>query len=165
MIKRLLLLLGAAAVIGGILMIFSYKVIDIKWITFMQIQPSFKPMENPLPVPPNSIPVEGAAYIAGMGAPVNPVPSNAVSVARGEAFFKVNCLVCHGPAGLGNGKVASFFTYKPANLTLPAVQNLSDGALFLIISTGVAGRMPALNENLMVQDRWDVINFLRTLKK
>jgi len=165
MIKRLLLLLGAAAVIGGILMIFSYKVINIQWVTFMQIQPSFKPMEHPLPVPPNSIPVEGAAYITGMGAPVNPVPPDAVSVARGEALYKVNCLICHGPAGLGNGKVASFFTNKPANLTSPAVQNRSDGAIFLVISTGVAGRMPALNENLMVRDRWDVVNYLRTLKK
>lgn len=165
MIKRLLLLLGAAAVIGGILMIFSYSVIHIQWVTFMQIQPSFKPMEHPLPVPPNSIPVEGAAYIPGMGAPVNPVPPDAASVARGETLFKVNCLICHGPAGLGNGKVASFFANKPANLTSPAVQNLSDGAIFLVISTGVAGRMPALNENLMVRDRWDVINYVRTLKK
>ncbi len=165
MIKRLLLLLGAAAVIGGILMIFSYKVINIQWITFMQIQPSYKPMEHPLPVPPNSIPVEGVAYIPGMGAPVNPVPTDAVSIARGTVLFKVNCLICHGPAGLGNGKVASFFANKPANLTSPAVQNLSDGAIFLVISTGVAGRMPAQNENLTVRDRWDVINYLRTLKK
>ena len=165
MIKRLLTLLGVAVVIGGIILLFTYNVIDIKWITFMQIQPSYKPMENPVSAPPRSIPVEGAAYIPGMGAPVNPVPPDANSIALGTALFKVNCLICHGPAGLGNGKVASFFTNKPANLTSPAVQNLSDGAIFLIISTGVAGRMPALNENLLVRDRWDVVNFVRTLKK
>jgi mono/diheme cytochrome c family protein len=165
MIKRLLLILGAAIVILGILMVFSYKVINIQWVTFMQIQPSFKPMEHPLAVPTNSIPIEGAAYIPGMGAPVNPVPPDAASVARGAELFQTTCLICHGPAGLGNGKVASFFANKPANLTSPAVQNLSDGAIFLVISTGVEGRMPALNENLMVRDRWDVINYVRTLKK
>jgi mono/diheme cytochrome c family protein len=165
MIKRLLLILGAAFIGLALLMLFSYKIINIQWISFMGIQPSFKPMEHPLPVPPNSIPIEGAAYIPGMGAPVNPVPADAASIARGEELFKINCLICHGPQGLGNGKVASFFEHKPANLTSPAVQDLSDGAIFLVISTGVAGRMPALNENLLVRDRWDVINYVRTLKQ
>ena len=165
MIKRLLLVLGAAFIVLAVLMLFSYKIINIQWISFMGIQPSFKPMEDPLPVPPNSIPIEGAAYIPGMGAPVNPVPADAASVARGGELFQINCLICHGPAGLGNGKVASFFANKPANLTSPVVQNLSDGAIFLVISTGVAGRMPALNENLTVRDRWDVINYVRTLKQ
>jgi mono/diheme cytochrome c family protein len=165
MIKRLLLLLGAVVVLVGAMELFAYKVINIQCVSFMEIQPSFKPMEHPLPVPPNSIPVEGAAYIPGMGAPVNPVPSDDASVERGSQLFQINCLICHGPAGLGNGKVASFFEHKPANLSSPAVQNLSDGAIFLVISTGVAGRMPALNENLSVRDRWDLVNFVRTLKK
>jgi hypothetical protein len=36
--------------------------------------------------------------------------------------------------------------------------------MFLTISNGVDGRMPALNENLTVSERWDVVNFLRTLQ-
>jgi mono/diheme cytochrome c family protein len=44
------------------------------------------------------------------------------------------------------------------------VQNKSDGALFLTITNGVTDRMPALNENLDVRERWDVVNFIRTLK-
>lgn len=165
MIKRLLLILGAGLIVIGLVMIFSYKVINIQWVSFMGIQPSFKPEEDPLPVPADSIPVEGAAYIQGMGAPVNPVTADDASKARGEELFQINCLICHGPEGLGNGKVASFFEHKPANLTSPAVQDLSDGAIFLVISTGVQGRMPPLNENLTVRDRWDIINYLRTLKK
>jgi hypothetical protein len=43
------------------------------------------------------------------------------------------------------------------------VQQNSDGALFLVISNGVAGRMPALNENFSVHERWDLVNFIRTL--
>ena len=165
MIKRLFLVIGAAVALLGIIMIFTYKVINIQWVSFMEIQPSFKPMEQPLPVPPDSIPVQGAAYIPGMGAPVNPIPADATSIARGQELFQINCLVCHGATGEGNGPVASFFEHKPANLTSPAVQDLSDGAIFLIISTGVTGRMPPLNENLSVPDRWDVINYVRTLKK
>jgi mono/diheme cytochrome c family protein len=165
MIKRLIILLGVAVVVLGILMLFTYDTIKIDWNSFMKIQPSYKAMRDPLPVPPNSIPVEGAAFVPGMGAPVNPVLSDKISLARGEQFFKVNCIYCHGPLGLGNGVIGTFFKFKPANLTAPAVQNRSDGAIFLIISGGVAGRMPPLNENLLVRDRWDTVNYVRTLKK
>ena len=60
--------------------------------------------------------------------------------------------------------VASFLHNKPADLTNPAVQFLSDGAIFLTITNGIPGFMPALNENLTVRERWDVVNFVRTLK-
>jgi mono/diheme cytochrome c family protein len=165
MIKRLLILLSMGVLGLGILMVFSYDVIKIDWISFMEIQPSYKAMDDPLPVPPNSIPAEGAAYIPGMGSPVNPVPSDKISLARGEQLFKINCVQCHGPLGMGDGVIGTFFQYKPANLTAPVVQNKSDGAIFLIVSTGVTGRMPPLNENLTVRDRWDLVNYVRTLKK
>lgn len=165
MIKRLFILLSVAVVGLGILMLFTYDKLKIDWISFMEIQPSYKAMEDPLPVPPNSIPVEAAAYVPGMGAPVNPVTSDAISLARGAQFFKINCVQCHGPIGMGDGVIGTFFQFKPANLTAPAVQNKSDGAIFLIISNGVPERMPPLNENLTVRDRWDTVNYLRTLKK
>jgi mono/diheme cytochrome c family protein len=71
--------------------------------------------------------------------------------------------MCHGAAGDGAGQLSALLANKPANLTLPVVQNKSDGALFLTITLGIEGRMPALNENLLVRERWDVVNFLRTL--
>jgi mono/diheme cytochrome c family protein len=130
----------------------------------MEIQTSYQPMENPLPVPRDSIPLEGAAYIPGMGAPVNPIPVDEVSILRGEQLYSINCSQCHGVTGFGDGVIATFLqNRKPVNLTIDVVQSKSDGALFLTISTGVADAMPALNENLTVRDRWDVVNFLRTL--
>ncbi|MFH2040305.1 MAG: c-type cytochrome [Chloroflexota bacterium] len=164
MIKKLLILLSVVVVLGGGLLIFTYDLIKIDWISFMEIQPSFKPMENPLPVALNSIPVEGAAFIPGMGAPANPVSPDEISLARGEQLFNINCVVCHGQSGKGDGVVAAFFQFKPADLTTEIVQSNSDGAIFMTISNGVNGRMPALNENLNVRDRWDVVNYVRTLK-
>jgi mono/diheme cytochrome c family protein len=165
MIRRLLVLVGIALLLGGGLLLFSYDYIKVDWISFMEIQPSFKPMERPLPVPAGSIPVEGAAYVPGMGAPVNPIPADEVSLTRGAQLYSINCSHCHGTSGRGDGRVAPFLAqFKPADLTGDAIQNLSDGALFLAISNGVPGRMPALNENLNVRDRWDVVNYLRTLK-
>ncbi len=163
--NRALLLLAAAAILGGALLLFTYDVIKIDWISFMEIQPSYKPMDNPLPAPARSVPVEGAAYIPGMGAPVNPVPADEISVARGAQLYTINCSHCHGLAGKGDGQIAVFLANrKPADLTSDIVQTKSDGALFLVISNGVTGGMPALNENLVVRDRWDVVNFIRTLE-
>jgi mono/diheme cytochrome c family protein len=164
-LKRLGLVFLAAAIVIGVLMLFSYDVIKIDWPSFMEIQPSFKPMEDPLPVPAESIPIEGPAYIPNMGAPTNPIPADDASLARGAELFHINCTACHGVGGKGDGPVAAFLQKKkPADLTSPAIQFLSDGAIFMVITNGMPGTMPALNENLTVRERWDVVNFVRTLK-
>jgi hypothetical protein len=36
--------------------------------------------------------------------------------------------------------------------------------MFLTITNGIEGKMPPLNENLLVSERWDIVNFLRTLE-
>lgn len=161
--KQLLAVFAVLAVLVGALLLFTNDVIKIQWVSFMGLQPSFSNMEQPLPVPARSIPIEGPAFIPGLGAPANPVPADAVSVTRGAQLFATHCAMCHGVKGEGNGQLAALLANKPANLTLPITQTKNDGALFFTISNGVTGRMPALNENLTVRERWDVINFLRTL--
>lgn len=159
-------LTGVFFVIGillALLSFFAFDIIKIDWVSFMEIQPSYKPMENPLPVPARSIPIEGPVSIPNMGAPENPVPADEVSIARGSELFILNCQMCHGAAGDGKGPVAGNLLNQPANLTLDVTQSKSDGSLFLIISNGVQGRMPPMNENLTVRDRWDLVNFIRTL--
>ena len=163
-IRRLLLIFFAVGVLFAIMLIFSYDIIKIDWPSFMEIQPSYRPMEHPLPPPERSIPIEGAIAIPNMGPPENPVVADQVSIARGAELFVINCQMCHGEQGQGNGPIAAFLKNRPANLTGPLLIAMSDGAVFLVISDGVPGRMPALNENLTVRERWDVVNFIRTLK-
>lgn len=163
MIKQVVYLLLVAAAILGLVSLFTFDIIKIDWISFMEIQSSYLPMEHPLPVAVDSIPIEGAVYTVGMGVPINPVSADDVSIHRGAELFKINCVQCHGEKGKGNGVIGTFFKYKPANLTSYDVQKISDGAIFFIISNGVAGRMPPLNENLYVRERWDLVNFIRTL--
>jgi mono/diheme cytochrome c family protein len=164
LLKQLSWVFVTLGVLFGILLMFTYDVIKIDWPSFMEIQPSYRPMEDPLPVPALSIPVEGAAYIPNMGAPENPTPADEASLTRGAELYALHCMMCHGPEGKGNGSVSAFLANKPANFTAEVVQSKSDGSFFLSISNGVDGRMPALNENLTVSERWDVVNFLRTLK-
>ncbi len=165
-VKRLGILALVVLVLFGISLIFSYDIIKIQWPSFMSISPSFRPMEDPLPVPAQSIPVEGPAYIPGLGVPTNPVPADKVSLARGSELFHINCTACHGEQGKGDGPVAAFLrNKKPIDLTGPIGISLSDGAIFMTITNGTPGGMPALNENLTVRERWDVVNYVRQLQQ
>jgi mono/diheme cytochrome c family protein len=164
LLKQLFWFFLTLGVLFGVLELFMYDVIKIDWPSFMEIQPSYRPMEDPLPVPAHSIPIEGAAYLPGLGVPENPTLSDDASVTRGAELYAIHCKMCHGPEGKGNGSVSAFLANKPANFTTDVVQSKSDGSFFLSISNGIDGRMPALNENLTVSERWDVVNFLRTFK-
>ena len=166
MIKRLAIVLVVVLIPFIIGLLFIYDIIKIDWISFMEIQPSYKAQSAPLPMPKDSIPVEGAAYIAGLGSPVNPVPADQVSLTRGAELYAINCAICHGDKADGKGKIAGFLQpKKPANLLEGDPKNSSDGAMFMVISDGVIGAMPALRENLTVRDRWDVVNYVRSLQK
>lgn len=162
--KQLIVVFLVVGLLFGGLLFFAYDVIKIDWIVFMEIQPSFDAQEDPLPVPARSIPVDGPVSIPNMGAPVNPVAADEVSLERGKNLYAINCVMCHGVTGEGNGQIAALLANKPANLTLDVTQNKSDGALFLTLTNGVTDRMPPLVENLTVRDRWDVVNYIRTFK-
>lgn len=150
-------------ILGAIVLIFTFDIIKIEWVSFMEIQPSYRQMEDPLPVPARSIPVEGPITIPGMPPPENPVEADETSVTRGSNLYEIHCQMCHGQTAQGNGPVAAFLANKPANLTTPVVQSKSDGSIFLTITNGVEGKMPPLNENLTISERWDLVNFIRTL--
>jgi mono/diheme cytochrome c family protein len=164
LLRQLFWVFTALGILLAVILIFSYDIIKIDWISFMEIQPSYRPMENPLPPPERSIPIEGPVAIPGMAAPANPVAADESSVTRGAELYALHCQMCHGQTAEGTGPIAPFLANKPANLTSDVVQSKSDGSMFLTITNGITGKMPALNENLLVSERWDVVNFLRTLK-
>ena len=147
----------------AVILLFTYDIIKIEWISFMEIQPAYRQMEDPLPVPERSIPIEGPVAIPGMLPPENPIEADDASITRGAELYDIHCKMCHGQTFDGNGPIAPFLMNKPANLTAPIVQSKSDGSIFLTITNGVEGKMPPMNENLLVPDRWDLVNFMRTL--
>jgi mono/diheme cytochrome c family protein len=161
--RQLFWVLTTLGVLFGILLLFTYDIIKIEWISFMEIQPAHRQMEDPLPVPARSIPIDGPVAIPGMLPPKNPIEADEASIARGAELFDLHCTLCHGANADGRGPIAPFLANKPANLTSPIVQSKSDGSIFLTITNGVEGKMPPLNENLLVPERWDLVNFIRTL--
>ncbi len=149
-------------VIGGL---FVYDIYRIPFGTQMYDQESISYEQGPRRVAPTeAVPIQGPVLIAGQPAS-EPIPATADSVQRGQVLFGLTCVPCHGATAQGNGPTAKFFpNVKPADLTSAPIQSLADNDIFLVMTQGF-GVMPSMAENLDSQDRWDVINYLRTLKK
>lgn len=159
------------------------------WFTDFKNQPRIEPWEStsqndadslspPRGQPQYSVPVQGtvvAAWQIGYQplpqvidsfTPIpNPTPSSAASVANGRTNYQINCAVCHGLAGDGNGglkKVNPAYGYSPSLLTESA-KGRSDGYIYGMLRNG-RGIMPSYNR-IEERDRWDVINYVRELQK
>jgi mono/diheme cytochrome c family protein len=93
----------------------------------------------------------------------NPVDADEKSLQEGASIYATSCATCHGEAGEGDGPAAAGLEQKPADLHADHVQENTDGALFYIVSHGRPGTaMPAWEDQLSEEERWHVVNFLRT---
>ncbi len=145
------------------------------WDQDMVDQPSEKAQESVAPPGPGAVPVEGGEAVPLPAddaeademkklavAIVNPVPATDESIARGRHHYEINCLVCHGKNGTGDGPVGQKFETKaPVDLNDAYTQDQADGQLYFTITRGRA-LMPFYRDALSPSERWDVINYLRS---
>jgi mono/diheme cytochrome c family protein len=94
----------------------------------------------------------------------NPVAPNEPSIAAGQKIYLKRCVACHGKTGNGDGPDAADLGIHPAKLSDPAVREETDGALFWKITVGKKP-MPNYGTRLSPSDRWNVINYLRSLAR
>lgn len=159
-----LIILATPFIVGLML---TYEVIQVDFTSFMEDQISFKPQEGPRRLPPEETVPFFTGLVIGEGeVPINPVPSDPVSLQRGEILYNMHCALCHGDEGRGDGPITEFWkedATRPADLTEARFATQPDGALYLTLTQGF-GVMPALAENLTPRERWDVINYVRSLQ-
>ena len=93
----------------------------------------------------------------------NPFSPDKSSIIRGKNSYNIECARCHGEIGKGDGPVSFKLDKTIPDLTLDEVQNQSDGELYWKISEG-RRPMPYKKKALTDDQRWDVINYLRSLK-
>ena len=101
----------------------------------------------------------------------NPTAATPESIERGKALYldkdKGNCIFCHGETGAGNEANMPRLRRKPADLTNKEhMAEMTDGEVFWKITKGIRGIMPAGERKMpTAEERWDVVNYVRTLSK
>jgi mono/diheme cytochrome c family protein len=100
----------------------------------------------------------------------NPTTATAESIAKGKELYmekmKGNCVFCHGETGAGNEANFPKLRRKPADLTNKEhMAEMTDGELYWKITKGITGIMPAGDRRMNEEERWHVVNYVRTLGK
>ncbi len=93
----------------------------------------------------------------------NPLLSDAVSLAKGSEIYLAECESCHGRGGRGDGPEARDLEARVPDLTTSGAMEEPDGALFWKLTLG-RKPMPSYGKLLSNEDRWHVVNYLRTLE-
>ncbi len=131
--------------------------------------PAIKPHENPIPVMASgSVPVNGgeALYRAATVEALQPpfALNDPAAIASGKTAYQYYCIHCHGKNYDGYGTVGQSFAPPPGDLRSGKVQAMAAGTLFKEISYGIpGGRQPALATTVAVDDRWNVIAYVKSL--
>lgn len=94
----------------------------------------------------------------------NPLMGDANATVSGKRTYRMLCVVCHGAKGKGDGVGGAGLTPKPTNLTSTSVQAQTDGAIFWKLTQG-RPPMAAYETAIPEKKRWELINYIRTLKK
>jgi mono/diheme cytochrome c family protein len=162
-----------------------WEQVDKHWFDQMKNEPAVQTLaKRPIDPPDGVIPAGGtptrlapddAMLAAGtpMYAPqvhdlVNPIASTPESVARGKHEFETYCAVCHGQDGMAaqspdNPVAVKLGANGAPPFPLVATPGYTDGMLYTKIRYGKP-LMPAYPQ-ISAEDRWHIINYLRTLFK
>ncbi|MGE5803085.1 MAG: c-type cytochrome [Gemmatimonadota bacterium] len=165
--------LAALAVLGVLACNPDDVVHKVGWFATMRHQRNIKPYARPIPAVAGTVPVgtaelpvtrENADRLA------NPRTRTAESLNRGKWVYGTYCQVCHGERGQGDGPVSIAgggpFPGIPS-LVDPARPRMSDGAVYgMVVEAQRMGRglMPRYGDKIHGNDRWDVVNYVRSLQ-
>ena len=82
---------------------------------------------------------------------------------RGQKQYQIYCAVCHGFTGLGDGPVTPMVADVPSLMT-KKMRGWTDGEIYHIITSG-RGRMMNYAAQVIPQDRWKIIYYIRLLQE
>jgi mono/diheme cytochrome c family protein len=92
----------------------------------------------------------------------NPVPPTAEAIAAAKVDYREHCRSCHGEKGDGRGEKAPELSVAPGDFTdARTMSGRTDGELYWQITRGRLP-MPSFNDKLTDQQRWQLVDYLRT---
>ncbi|HXN23859.1 MAG TPA: cytochrome c [Candidatus Dormibacteraeota bacterium] len=93
----------------------------------------------------------------------NPIPVTEAGLSAARDLYKDKCVKCHSETGKGDGVEAAMYSVKAADFTdASMMKQKTDGELFYKLSQG-RRPMPSFKKQLADEQRWQLVNFLRTL--
>lgn len=101
---------------------------------------------------------------------VNAAPSKAPALTpavleKGKAAYTMNCLMCHGEKGDGNGVAGAAMKPKPRNFIVDKFkQGDKVESVFKSISEGLKGTSMASFGHLSEEDRWALSYYVLSFK-
>lgn len=172
---RRLQLLGLFALLGAFVAGCANGTYPLDFFYEMHYQQSYQSHEPPRLSPPESaVPITGKPIFSS----TNPIEGEPDEEGKGERLFQTNCVICHGPSGKGDGKVLEIMQRKYEYEFAPDLSpdltdkelagyapNIPDNQVFAWITAGVSnGMMPSFSKLLTVEERWLLVNYIRTLE-
>jgi putative copper resistance protein D len=95
----------------------------------------------------------------------NPQPYTAAIIKAGEQGFRTSCAECHGDTGGGDGRWAMENRGAIPNLASAHMDIHTDGEIYWWVTHGIPSLdMPALADELPEERRWQIINYVRSLR-
>lgn len=94
----------------------------------------------------------------------NPFAGNEGILPDAKKLYTTYCTPCHGSKGKGDGIAAAALKPKPADHTSEVVQKETDGSLYWKVTEGRTV-MPTYKQALTDNQRWELINYIRTLSR
>jgi len=96
----------------------------------------------------------------------NPVKAtDAEALANGKALYAKHCKSCHGSKGLGDGAKSATLKTLTGDFSGKDFQSFTDGEIFYKTTFG-RDEMPAYDKKITDEnDRWALVNYIRTFKK
>jgi mono/diheme cytochrome c family protein len=94
----------------------------------------------------------------------NPFKNDQKATKQGKALYAQLCAVCHGDKGKGDGLASATLTPKPADFSADEFSSQIDGAIYWKLTEGRAP-MASYKESLTDTQRWQLVNYLKSLKK
>lgn len=88
---------------------------------------------------------------------------DATAIPRGATVYRVNCAMCHGPQGHGDGPATKRGMPPPPSLLSGKSREMKDGQLMHILTYG-QGSMAPFAAQLSLDERWAVIAYVRDMQ-
>ncbi len=93
-----------------------------------------------------------------------PFTATKETLERGQERYQIQCAVCHGATGAGNGIATKYGLVGVANLHQQRLRDMSDGEIYNTIANG-KNTMLGYGANIQVPDRWAIVAYVRALQR